>query len=50
MKVKFCPKCGYIITNIEYWRIKFNLLCPRCDFYRLDAFESKEILSGEKNK
>jgi len=52
-KMKYCPNCNYGITELEFYSLKMDLSCPRCNgsnvsqFYSYGSEIHRQIWDGE---
>jgi len=44
-----CPKCGYLMSQMEVDLIRFELRCPRCKEHTMKEFQPIKDQPKQKN-
>lgn len=39
---RYCPCCGYIVSQSEIERLRCDIQCPRCEQYKFSDFQIRK--------
>jgi len=47
---RFCPRCGFIVDQLQIVAIRLNLPCPSCKAARLSKFLPVAVLTQDTRR